>query len=82
MAGEQGAGLASPPRSGPAVVAPTNRVNVALPFGTIRVDEPSKEFGELTAIVAGLAAAMGRAMAEPEVTELRRRADALAAQFR
>jgi hypothetical protein len=33
--------------SGPDVVAPTNKVNVALPFGTIHIEESSKELAEL-----------------------------------
>jgi hypothetical protein len=64
------------------VVAPTNKVNVALPFSKITVEEPSKEFRELAAIVAALAAVMERVMTEPEMTQLRERADVLAAQSR
>ena len=82
MADEHGTDLSSQPRSAPGVVAPTNKVNVALPFSKITVEEPSREFAELTSIVAALAAAMERVLPEPETTQLRRRADALAAQAR
>jgi hypothetical protein len=41
-------------RTAPEVVAPTNRVNVAFPFSTITLQEPSKELAELAALVADL----------------------------
>jgi len=41
-------------RSAPEVVAPTNRVNIALPFGNIHVEEASKDLAELAAITAEL----------------------------
>jgi hypothetical protein len=64
------------------MIAPTNKVNVALPFSKITVEEPSKEFRELARIVAGLAAAMERLSTEPELTRLRERADVIVAQSR
>jgi catalase (peroxidase I) len=42
MADDKGAALASRSRSAPRVVAPRNKVNVALPFGRITVDQPVK----------------------------------------
>jgi hypothetical protein len=42
MAGDKGAALASRSRSAPRVVAPRNKVNVALPFGRVTVEEPAK----------------------------------------
>ena len=42
MAGDKGAARASRSRSAPRVVAPRNKVNVALPLGRITVDEPVK----------------------------------------
>jgi hypothetical protein len=42
MAGDKGAALASRSRSAPRVVAPRNKVNVALPLGRITVAEPAK----------------------------------------
>jgi hypothetical protein len=82
MAEKQGAHEASHPFSAPRVVAPTNKVNVALPFSKITVEEPSKEFRELAAIVAALAATLERVVTGPEMILLRERADVLAAQSR
>jgi len=64
-------------RSAPEVVAPTNRVNVALPFGNIHVEESSKDLAELTAIVADLAAIVEEAAPGPKVKRLRERAQLL-----
>ena len=66
----------------PPVVIPTNKVTVALPFSKITVEEPGRELTELAAIVAELAALVEDAVAEPEATELRQRAQALAARIR
>lgn len=82
MAGRQGTAKDSHPSSAPRMIAPTNKVNVALPFSKITVEEPSKEFRELARIVAGLAAVVERLAAQPEVTRLRERADVIAAQSR
>jgi hypothetical protein len=82
MAEKQSANGASHPSAAPRVVAPTNKVNVALPFSKITVEEPSKDFRELAAVVAALAAVMERVVTEPELTQLRERADVLAAQSR
>lgn len=82
MAEKRSADGAAHPSSAPRMIAPTNKVNVALPFSKITVEEPSKEFRELARIVAGLAAAMERLTTEPEVTQLRERADVIAARSR
>jgi hypothetical protein len=42
MAGDKGAGRAPRSRSAPRVVAPRNKVNVALPFSRITAEEPMK----------------------------------------
>ena len=42
MAGEKGTGRTPRSRSAPRVVAPRNKVNVALPFGRITAEEPVK----------------------------------------
>jgi hypothetical protein len=42
MAADKTTALAPRSRSAPKVVAPTNKVNVALPFSKITVDEPKK----------------------------------------
>jgi len=82
MAEKQGTARDSHPSSAPRMIAPTNKVNVALPFSKITVEEPSKEFRELARIVAGLAAAMERLVPGQEVTGLRERADVIAARSR
>lgn len=66
----------------PAIVTPLTKVNLALPFSKITVEEPGKELAELAAIVAGLAAAIEAAVPEPGLPELRERADALMARLR
>ena len=54
---ESDEGSERPPATRPVEVRPTNRVNVAFgPFSKIEIQEPSKEFAELAAIVAELAA--------------------------
>jgi hypothetical protein len=42
-------------------VVPKSRVNVALPFSKITIEEPAKEFTELAAIVAVAATSLSRA---------------------
>jgi hypothetical protein len=82
MASGQGPALKSRSHKAPEVVAPTNKVNVALPFSKITVEEPGKDLVELSAVVAELAAALESVVAEPAVTQLRQRAQALAARMR
>jgi hypothetical protein len=69
------------PRQAP-VVAPTNKVNVALPFSKITVEEPSRELAELAIMVAELAAIIETTTVEPDAAQLRMRAQALAARIR
>jgi hypothetical protein len=77
-------------RQAPGVVVPTTRVNLALPFSKITVEEPGRELAELAAIVAALAAAVEQAVEqagaqdapEPDLPELRKRADALVTRLR
>jgi hypothetical protein len=66
----------------PALVVPTNRVTVALPFSKITVQEPNKELAELAMIVAELAILVEAAAPQPEATQLCLRAQALAARLR
>ena len=71
-----------PPRRGaPGIVAPSNRVNVALPFSTMRIEEPSSELAELVAIVSDLLGALDQDGGE-EIARLRARAEALATRLR
>ena len=66
----------------PAIVTPLTKVNLALPFSKITVEEPGKDLAELASVVAALAAVMERTVDEPFLPELRKRAEALAARLR
>jgi hypothetical protein len=66
----------------PAIVTPLTKVNLALPFSKIIVEEPGTELAELASIAAALAAVMERTMDDPFLPELRKRAEALAARLR
>jgi hypothetical protein len=65
----------------PRVIAPSTRVNVALPFGTIQVREPSKELAELVAIVGELVGAVGPLVSSATTDELQDRITALTASL-
>ena len=81
MAGKESTAVAGR-RPVPAVVTPLTKVNLALPFSKITVEEPGKGTAELASIVAALAAVMERASDDPFLPELRKRAEALAARLR
>jgi hypothetical protein len=82
MASNENAALARRTKQAPDVVAPTTRVNLALPFSKITVEEPGKDLAELASIVAALAAVMERTVDDPFLPELRKRAEAFAARLR
>jgi hypothetical protein len=82
MASNENAALARHTKQAPGVVAPTTRVNLALPFSKITVEEPGKDLAELASIVAALAAVMERTVDDPFLPELRKRAEAFAARLR
>jgi hypothetical protein len=82
MASEKGIMEAKRPRQAPGVVVPTTRVNLALPFSKITVEEPGKDLAELASMVAALAAVMERTADDPFLPELHKRAEALAARLR
>jgi hypothetical protein len=72
-----------PARPGPVVVRPTNRVNVAFgPFSKIEIQEPSKEFAELAALVADLVTIVEGLAPGPKAGKLRQQAQMLAARLR
>ena len=79
---KQGTAGAPRTRQAPRVVAPTNKVTVALPFSKITLEEPGKEVAELAAIVAELTAIVERVAEGPELARLRDRAEAVAARTR
>ena len=82
MTGQENAGTARRTRPAPAVVTPLTKVNLALPFSKITVEEPGKEIAELASVVAALAAILERTADDPFLPELRQRAEALAARLR
>jgi hypothetical protein len=62
-------------RTAPEIVAPTNRINVALPFSQIKLQEPLPDLVELASIVSELARVTGD-------EDIRRRAEALLMRLR
>ncbi len=80
MVHDDSGGHARKARSGPEVVAPTNRVNVALPFGNIHIEQSSKELAELAALVVELVSIVEVLAPGPTVEKLREKAQALAAR--
>jgi hypothetical protein len=82
MADRQTTRTARPKVPAPAIVTPLTKVNLALPFSKITVEEPGKDIAELASIVAALAAVIERTTDDPFLPELRKRADALATGLR
>ncbi len=82
MADRQTAAAARRTLPAPAIVTPLTKVNLALPFSRITVEEPGKDLAELASTVAALAAVMERTAEDPFLPELRKRAEALAARLR
>jgi len=82
MAGDESRVQPLKARSGPEVIAPTNRVNVALPFGNvnIHVEESSKDLAELAAVLVELVLIVEDLAPGPRVKKLREQAQALAAR--
>ena len=66
-----------PERKAPRMVAPSSRVNVALPFSQIKVREASRELAELTVLVRDLVFDL-EATTGQELKEIRERAAVLA----
>ena len=81
MNGNEDTAVARRTKQAPGIVAPTTRVNLALPFSKITVEEPGKDLAELASIVAALAAVMERTADDPFLPELRKRAEAFAARL-
>lgn len=82
MATEQETAATRRARPVPAVVTPLTKVNLALPFSKITIEEPGKDAAELASIVAAMAAVMERTLDDPFLPELRKRAEALATRLR
>jgi hypothetical protein len=68
------------PKMGGGIVAPISRVNLALPFSKIMIQEPSKNLAELSAIVAELLLVLEGGSSDEAITALRQRAEVLVAR--
>ena len=75
---------AGPVRRGhaPEVVAPSNRINVALPFSTMHIQEPSRELVEIASALAALALVVERVAPGDDASQVRIRVEALVARLR
>jgi hypothetical protein len=67
--------------SRPGIVAPSNKVVVALPFGRVEIGHDSQELHELAQLVAELADVIARQIPGPDETHLSERARALAGRL-
>jgi hypothetical protein len=72
-----GAGDAKPGDLSSRVIAPSSRMNIAFPFSQIKLEEPSKELAELSALVFDLVETMAEWVPEDRLEELRTRAQLL-----
>ena len=81
MADRQNTDTTRRARPVPAVVTPLTKVNLALPFSKITVEEPDGATAELASIVAALAAVVERTSDDPFLPELCKRAQALAGRL-
>jgi len=68
--------------SAPEVVAATNRVNVALPFSSIHIEESSRDLAELAVVVADLVTIVEGVAPGPKVKRQRERTQMLATRVR
>ena len=82
VAGTENTAVAGRTRPVPAIVTPLTKVNLALPFSKITVEEPGRDTAELASVVAALAAVVERTADDPFLPELHKRAVALAARLR
>jgi hypothetical protein len=81
MADRQAPATAQQKIPAPAIVTPLTKVNLALPFSKITVEEPDGTTAELASIVAALAAVVERTSDDPFLPELVKRAQALAGRL-
>jgi hypothetical protein len=79
---ETNGGRGSKTGGAPRIVAPSNHVNVALPFSQIRLEEPSRELAELAALLFDLVGTMAEWVPEDRLEELSARARVLRDRLR
>jgi hypothetical protein len=66
----------------PRINAPSTQVNLAFPFSQIKLEEPSKELVELTALVLDLVVELSEWVPQEQLEELRVRAQTLRDRLR
>ncbi|MGS0688227.1 hypothetical protein ACVBEQ_24220 [Nakamurella sp. GG22] len=76
------AGQASDGKRAPEKVMSATRVNVAFPFSSVRIHEPSEHLIALTVLVRDMAVLLGDLAPGPEVERLSERAEELLAKVR
>jgi hypothetical protein len=65
-----------------APAGPTSRVNIALPFSQIRMEEPSQELADVVALVGDLVAALKDTLSATQYKEFEAQLDSLRARLR
>jgi hypothetical protein len=61
---------------------PTSRVNIALPFSQIRMQEPSQELADAVALIGDLVAALKDTLTATQYEEFEAQVDSLRARLR
>jgi hypothetical protein len=72
--------VAPPVAEAPA--GPISRVNIALPFSQIRMQEPSQELADVVALIGDLVAALKDTLSATQYEELEAQVDSLRARLR
>jgi hypothetical protein len=65
-----------------APVGPTSRVNIALPFSQIRMQEPSQELADVVALIGNLLADLKDTLSATQYQDLEAQVDSLRARLR
>ncbi len=65
-----------------APAGPTSRVNIALPFSQIRMEEPSQELADVVALIGDLVAALRDTLSATQYEEFEAQVDSLRARLR
>jgi hypothetical protein len=65
-----------------APTGPTSRVNIALPFSQIRMEEPSQDLADVVALIGDLVAALKDTLSATQYEEFEAQVDSLRARLR
>ena len=63
-------------------MGPTSRVNIALPFSQIRMQEPSQELADVVALIGNLLADLKDTLSATQYQDLEAQVDSLRARLR